>query len=252
MPDPDGVDSRLWRVDPGALGGPPPSALSWSSPALEQILVQSSVLSSPFGRRLSAIESKIIKSVFKNSVDTSRIRVIQTSIANAPTTLGNQIRVSSSCPFDSIEGKSILIHEAAHVWQYQTAGTDYISCSAFHQIKAHISTGTRNSAYFNYKITSKSKISDYPAEQQAQLIEDYYSIAFRYGSASTPPRWVQKRREKFSDHERLIKSVQSYVPKPQQQIYSDSLMRGTTGGTRIYQPKNTKIAPLVPILEVRF
>jgi len=252
MPGLDEVDSRLWGVDPGALGGPPSSALSWSSPALEQILVQSSMLSSPFGRRLSAIESRLIKSVFKNSIDVSRVRVVQTSIANAPTTLGNQIRVSSSCPFDSVEGKCILIHEAAHVWQYQTAGTGYISCSAYHQVKAHINTGTRNSAYFSYKITSKSKISDYPAEQQAQLIEDYYAIAFRYRSASNPPEWVQKRKEKISDYERLIKTIQGYVPKPQQQIYSDSLMRSASKGARIYLPKELTIDPLVPILQITF
>ncbi len=107
MPPKD-VDPRLWYVDHGALGGPPSSPVSLSSPALEHILIQTAILSSPFGRKLSSQEIGLIESIFGESVDTARIRIVDASIANAPTTLGNQIRVRPGSSFGSEEGKSTL------------------------------------------------------------------------------------------------------------------------------------------------
>src|SRR5262249_21949071 len=152
-------------------------------------------------------------------------RIVDASIANAPTTLGNQIRVRPGFSFSSEEGKSTLIHETGHVWQYQTQGTRYITCAVYHQIEANIKTGTRNAAYMNYKLDEKSKISDFPAEEQATIIQDYYEITVRYKDSPVPPDWVKMRQKNLSDYERLIKAVQSYRPMPQQQIYTDSLMQ---------------------------
>jgi hypothetical protein len=253
MPDPKEVDPRLWYVDPNALGGPPSRPVSVSSPAIEHILIQTAILSSPFGRTLSSDEIKLIESIYDKSVDTARIRVVQAAIANAPTTLGNQIRVRPGKSFATEEGKSILIHEAGHVWQYQTQGTRYITCAVYHQVEAHVKTGTRNAAYMNYKLDSKSKISDYPAEEQAQIIEDYYDITVRYKGSTTPPDWVKLRQKSLADYERLIAEVRKYRPKAQQQIYNDSLMQDPGGRYLPPAPSGEpRTLPLMPILEFRF
>jgi hypothetical protein len=253
MPDPKEVDPRLWYVDPGALGGPPSSPVSLSSPAIEHILIQTAILASPFGRKLSPDEIALIDSIFGQSVDTARIRVVDASIANAPTTLGNQIRVRPGNSFGSEEGKSTLIHETGHVWQYQTQGTRYITCAVYHQIDAHVKTGTRNAAYMNYKLDSKSKISDFPAEEQAQIIQDYYEISVRYKGSTNPPEWVKMRQKNLTDYERLIKDVRGYRPMSQQQIYTDSLMKDP-GARYLPAPMSdeNRTLPLMPILEFRF
>ena len=253
MSDPKGADPRLWYIDPGALGGPPSSPVSLHSPAIEHILIQTAMLSSPFGRKLSPTESSLIHAIFGKSVDASRIRIVEASIANAPTTLANQIRVRSGGSFSTASGKSTLIHESAHVWQYQTQGTRYISCSVYHQIEAHVETGSRNAAYMNYKLDSKSSIADYPAEEQAQIIQDYYDITVRYKNDPKPPSWVKVRKKNLSDYERLIKEVRGYRPRPQQQIYTDSLMKDPGGRYAPPRPSGVpKTLPLAPIVEVRF
>jgi hypothetical protein len=259
MPDPKDIDPRLWGLDPGALGGPPSSPVSLSSPAIEHILIQAAMLSSPFGRKLSSQEIELIKSIFGESVDTARIRIVEASIANAPTTLGNQIRVRPGYSFGSEEGQSTLIHETAHVWQYQTQGTRYITCAIYHQVKADIKTGTRNAAYMNYKLNSRSKISNFPAEEQAQIIQDYYEIlraneiTVRKDGGAPMDMWVKMRQKNLPDYERLIKEVRTYRPMPQQQIYVDSLMKEPGG--RYLPPSSsdeTRTLPLMPILEFRF
>lgn len=247
------VDPRIWNIDPDALGGPPSGPVSLSSPALEHLLIQVGRLSAPFGRRLSSEERTMLGSVFGESVDLSRIRVIEARIANAPTTLGNQIRVRPGMSLASDQGKSILVHETAHVWQYQTQGTRYISCSIYHQIEGAVRTGTRRAAYYNYQFNARRSISDYPAEQQAQIIQDYYQLTVRYANSTNPPEWVVQRREDLPHYERLIRQVRSYQPRSQTQIYTDSLM--TDPADRLGLPRSLSspgTLPLVPLIEFRF
>jgi hypothetical protein len=65
----------------------------------------------------------------------------------------------------------ILIHELMHVWQYQNYGAGYIA----NALKAQISP-----AGYNYAYTEgwhlKSSIHDFNAEQQADLIQDYFRL----------------------------------------------------------------------------
>ena len=122
--------------------------------------------------------------------------MVETRIANAPTTLGNQIRIAPGRSMATEEGKSILVHECTHVWQYQTQGTRYITCSLAHQAAAAASAGTRNAAYFNYQLNERSRFGNFPAEEQAQIVQDYYDMQYRYSGprAAAPPSWVRQRR----------------------------------------------------------
>ena len=246
------VDPRLWNIDPNALGGPPSGPISIRSPAVEQILIQAAHLTSPFGRRLGPGERDLIYDIYRSSVDTARIRVVEARIANAPTTLGNQIRVKPGFSFKTEEGKSTLIHEAGHVWQYQTTGTRYITCSAYNQIRAHVKTGNRNAAYFNYTLDNRRSIGDYAAEEQATIIEDFYQLTVRYKDQKIVPDWVKMRRPDLPKYERLIKQVRSYRPKTQTQVYTDSLMHTRTRHGLPLDSHLPDTMPLVPILEIRF
>lgn len=250
-------DDRLrsvWRADPNALGGPPSRPLSVTLPALEHTIVQLGQLSAPFGRTLYQEERTLLNSFYDGSIDTSRIRVVETRIANAPTTLGNQIRVEPGKSFTTGHGKAILVHEAMHVWQYQTKGTRYISCSIYHQIEAAAETGTRNAAYYGYQLDDQRSIDDYPAEQQAQIVEDYYSLNYRYaGPRVSVPTWVTQRRPDMAKYERLMRQVRAATPRTQEQIYSDSLIQPPRQD--LFPPPtdpSQRFVPLVPILRVDF
>ena len=263
MSDPTPLDTKdvqddrlreIWRVDPGALGGPPSRPLRVTSPALEHAVIQLGMLSAPFGRSLYGEEKQLLDDFYEGAIDTTRIRIVETRIANAPTTLGNQIRVTPGKSLTTDDGKAILVHEAAHVWQYQTRGTRYISCSVFHQVAAHVETGDRNAAYYGYQLADDRTIDDYPAEQQAQIIEDYYSLAYRYaGPRVWVPTWMTQRREEMPHYERLMKQVRAARPRSQEQIYSDALMQPPRQD--LFPPPSDpsrRFVPLMPFLRVDF
>jgi hypothetical protein len=250
-------DDRLrdiWMKDPGALGGPPAKPLNLSFPAVEQVLLQAAMLSSPFGRPLTATERTLLESVYGQAVDLSRIRIVETSIAAAPTTLGNQIRATPGFSFDTEEGKATLVHETGHVWQYQTKGTRYITCALVHQAGAAIATGSRNAAYMAYTLDDKRSIHDYPAEEQAMIIEDYYNLGFRYvGPRADLPSWVGQRMPDFDKYKRLVEEVRRSRPKAQTEIYTDSLMQQPRQD--ILPPPSDpqqRFVPLVPFLRIDF
>src|SRR5207253_2553195 len=108
--------------------------------------------------------------------------IVRTNIIAAPTTLGNNIRV----PPDYSLSRRTLIHELTHVWQYQTKGTAYLSDSLLHQAAATIATGDRNAAYA-YTIEAGKSFHPYTAEQQAMIVEDYYSQS----ALRTNPEYVR-------------------------------------------------------------
>lgn len=250
-------DDRLrsiWRLDPGALGGPPSRPLRITSPAIEHALVQLGHLSAPFGRTLYMTEKRFLRAIFQDSLDLDRIRVVQTRIANAPTTLGNQIRIAPGRPLTTEEGKSILAHECTHVWQYQTQGTRYITCSIGHQVDAALSTGSRNAAYFNYQLSARSRFSDFPAEEQAQIVQDYYDMQYRYVGprAAAPPSWVRQRQGDMQHYVRLIGELCAARPRGQVQIYTDALMQPLQQSLNPPTDPSLQFVPLMPFLRVEF
>ncbi len=221
-----------------------------TSPALELLLVQAAAITSPVGRGLTERETQIIASIFGQGIDASRIRIVRAPVANAPTTLGNQIRVASDLLQDTEEWLSTLVHETAHVWQYQTRGTGYITDSVYHQLTAASDTGTRNAAYFNYRLEEKKSIYDYPAEEQAQIIEDYYDITVRYTGVSNTPDWVTLRRQDLPLYEALIRGVRQSTPLAETAIYERNLMR--LPGGQVVDPQRAPDLNIVPLLRIEF
>lgn len=58
------------------------------------------------------------------------------------------------------------MHEATHVWQYQTQGTAYISDS--------VAAQTFDKDAYEVSIVPGRRFLDYTAEQQAELVRSYY------------------------------------------------------------------------------
>ncbi len=162
-------------------------------PALEILGMQYGGAFSSNTQPLSTSQISLARPIFGSSINYLAVRIVETPIINAPTTLGNNIRIA---PNSGINNRT-LIHELAHIWQYQTKGNAYISDSAFHQVVATVATGDRNAAY-SYQIVPGQSIHNYTAEQQAMIVEHYYVNA-------------NNEREN-ADYQRMIAEVQSSTP----------------------------------------
>jgi hypothetical protein len=250
--------TRPWSPDP-RLRGIPADTLRMrrdqpvmiTSPALEWSAIQLSAITSPFGRALFQWEYDVIRDIFQSGVDASRIRVVEARILNAPTTLGNQIRVPPGWTFDN-DNKPVLVHETMHVWQYQTLGTSYITDSVYHNASGQIATGNRNVAYMNYRLTPNASITGFSAEEMATIVGDYYELTRIYQNDSNPPAWVTLRRPDLPIYERLIGQVRAATPRGDTMIYQQSLMNQPQPGMDLSTPASQQFMPVMPLLEIRF
>lgn len=91
--------------------------------------VQTLIGVEPPGRKLSADEIATLRQVYGDSIDYSQIRLKEGnsglfSTTGRAFTHGNTIYIpKENLPLT----KDLLVHEAAHVWQHQNGGTDYMS-----------------------------------------------------------------------------------------------------------------------------
>lgn len=132
-------------------------------------------------RELTLMERAYAAEVFRDSVDLGRVRITRGSAlaAFSATAIGNTINLRPS-DFDgatmdlSITGWTTLIHELAHVWQFQTRGIGYIPRSLLAQFVAFVTTGSRSKAY-DWLTAARAGIpwEKWNPEQQAECIACY-------------------------------------------------------------------------------
>lgn len=145
---------------------------------------QTLVGAEPPSRGLNESETAALRSVYGDSMDYSQIRIKEghLGIANglAPHTIGNTIYIPegwldpNSANYQT-NRNDLLVHEAAHSWQYQNGGTDYIGESLWNQFKGWATGGDRNAAYeFEQPIKDGKSWAELNPEQQAHLIEEAY------------------------------------------------------------------------------
>lgn len=188
-------------------------------------------------RPLTESEKDLARPIFQSSINLEKVRVIKTDIINAPTTLGNNIRVS---PGNSMSDAT-LIHELTHIWQFQTQGNRYISNSLYHQCKAIIKHGDRNAAY-EVKIALGKSFYSYTAEQQAVIIEQYFLN--RYNERAN------------NEYKRMLKEVRSAKPTiSDESRYMESLY----GGRNWYQeqlredrPERIRFDRVIPVFRLEW
>lgn len=189
------------------------------------------------GRPLYRDEKTDAEFIFGSSIDLDKVRVVHAVVANAPTTLGNFIRI----PMNGSIDRRTLIHELTHIWQYQTKGTAYISDSLFHQVAATVTTGSRNGAYAVTEADMRvNSINSLPAEKQAVIVETFYAVP-------------TVRTE--ADYMRFINQVRSARPLPESIILEEAAF-GPGGGRRDMFEDPTRPGGAsqgtVPILRIEF
>ncbi len=130
-------------------------------------------------RPLADDEIAHAREIFGAAIDYGAVRITRGSLlaAFSATALGNRINLqpihfAGDTLALSEAGRSVLIHELAHVWQYQQTGMRYAISSLAAQLRAWITTGSRRHAYDWRKALGKPW-RHWNAEQQAQCISDY-------------------------------------------------------------------------------
>jgi len=132
-------------------------------------------------RPLSNDEIAYAEAIFGDAIDYGAVRIARGGALAyfSATTLGNRINLQAahfagSTPRLSEAGMLVLIHELAHVWQYQHSGLRYIASSLAAQAWSWAMTGTRRGAY-DWRKSPHSPWRRWNAEQQAQCVSDYNS-----------------------------------------------------------------------------
>jgi len=136
-------------------------------PTLEVFALRAGGAMAVHQRPLLPDEREIAGEIFGESLDLDAVRIVSWPVGARPHTLGNHIRI----PGLSVLDPGTLIHELAHVWQYQTKGTSYISDSLWHQMVDGVDEAYR------VEIVPGQSIHDYTAEQQAVIVQQYFQRA---------------------------------------------------------------------------
>lgn len=131
----------------------------------------------PTGRHLREEERALLKQIFGPQLDldalvikTGRAGVFNLVEPDRAFTLGNTIYTKQ----DGELSTDVLVHEAVHVWQYQSRGADYIIRSLASQF-----TQGQTAAYdATWAIGAGASWSDLTVEQQGDLLQTAYVNGF--------------------------------------------------------------------------
>ena len=237
-------------------------------PVLEQTFVQLGGAFASKSRPLTPRELAIARPIFGSSIVYDAIRVVKGYFANAPTTLGNHVRISLESRFDD----ATLVHELTHVWQYQTHGTGYISNSMCAQIAGAIGTGSRNAAYEIHPsdLRTVRSLMELSAERQARTVEHYFvSTLLRHPDEKVRERartqyWYlvvemtdpkadpAKFEAEFADLQRMVDEIRAARPLRAAEIYQESLYGPVQPRVLDASDPRREPPPVMPMFRIEF
>ncbi len=149
--------------------------------------IDQAVLPNLPGRDLTAGETKMLREIFKDSVDYKKVRIHHSAAADRilgwmgaeAVTHKNLIFMSQSACAKNYtacqdnDPKYVLVHEAAHVWQTQNGLMPGRLRMAFENYRRLIPNGDYHKHY-EYSLQQGKPLTAYNVEQQASIITDYY------------------------------------------------------------------------------
>lgn len=134
------------------------------------------------GRNLTTGEIKLAGEIFRDSIRYERVRVHRGKYyfaqpANSGMTPSGEIYVNGSIyrkdyAAAHVELQAFFIHEMTHVWQYQNRILHVKLAAIFGQIRC---LGNYRKMY-EYKLEAGKSLLEYGIEQQAAIVEDYFTV----------------------------------------------------------------------------
>ncbi|MBZ4373222.1 hypothetical protein [Corallococcus sp. AS-1-6] len=140
--------------------------------------IQTMLFIEPAGRKLTDDEFAALHKVYGDSIDYTRIEIKEgnaglLTVGGRPFTHGDTLYI----PKDSLPLQpELLVHEAAHVWQHQNGGNDYMSEALVAQLFG-------DGYNVGKALRAGKSWEEMNPEQQAEFIE----LAFGQGCFETPP-----------------------------------------------------------------
>jgi hypothetical protein len=247
---------------PGPTGSQPPSARPSPTqhrpgpvgseirfPTLEVFAALHGDLLSSEARGLTQRELDVARPIFASSIAYEAVRIVVAPFANAPTTLGNFIRVSPEIRRQGMPD-STLIHELTHIWQFQTRGMRYMSNSLCAQVTAIITEGDRNYAYdlTGTDVVRAGSIDRLPAEKQAMFVE----LWFMQGALIFPGASGAQRMREHPVCQNMIREVQAGRPLLLGQIIEEAAFGPGSGRMIPGAPGTERATPTVPLFRFDF
>jgi hypothetical protein len=224
-------------------------------PTLEVFALENAGALQTVGRSLTLDERAKARQMFGYSICYEPIRVISAPVVNAPTTLGNYIRVRPSATLTL--NTEILMHELTHVWQFQTRGMRYLTNSICHQVAAISDSGGRDAAYrlTAADIASAKELDHLPAEQQAMLVEYWFVGASIPLSAQNVGMQTAKSSRiairNIAEAKMMVAQLRAARPLPLGFALEEAAW-GTTMTSRRTQPPTSYDADEVPLMRFPF
>lgn len=132
-------------------------------------------------RTLTTGETELAKTVFRNSIDYSKVRIHndKSNILqgdNVTVTPNGELYCAGNyCDDFSKERRHHFIHEMTHVWQYQNNVLDPRVAAATEWVKSGFCYGD----CYHYKADPAKDLLDYNLEQQADMVADLFALKER-------------------------------------------------------------------------
>ena len=135
------------------------------------------------GRPLTLGEIALARKVYKFSINFAKVKIHDRKLVgfqpgHSGMTPSSHIFVNGLYRDDYAGGhadlQSFLIHELAHVYQYQLRILNPVLSAIGHSIKH----GFHYVRAYYYTLESDKDLMDYAMEQQAQILEDYFRVTF--------------------------------------------------------------------------
>ncbi len=131
------------------------------------------------GRALTDGERAFLAPLFRDAVDYDAIRVVRGRAfplqgTRTIVTIGRAIYAPEQVyvadyALATPERRSILVHEVAHVWQYES-GIAVVAGA----LRAFLANGGRYARAYRYQLAPGRDLIDYGIEQQASILEHYF------------------------------------------------------------------------------
>lgn len=154
-------------------------------------VIDGAVLPNLPGRPLTADEKTMLREVYRDSVDYSKMRIHHSALADAflhvsnqtATTRGNVIFIETTPEKDNYASPKAdyymqytLVHEVGHVWQGQMGLMPNPVSMAALNFSRLFPGGDRHTDY-RYDVTAGRDLLEYNIEQQASIITEFHFAA---------------------------------------------------------------------------
>lgn len=151
-------------------------------------------------RPLNAREKNLAKSIYRNKLNYSRIRIDEKAHLGPPQFHICYVSFYTINTYGTMSDE-LLIHELMHVWQYQNLGIIYIPRALAAQ-SSMMGYNYGGKSALEKAIENGLRLDYFNLEQQADIVSDYFRI-----KRGLHPKWGDGKRSDLPLYEDVLKDL---------------------------------------------